>query len=120
MLTYCSACISVYDKERRKIPAVKHSKLKIGWLERGIINIPTKEQYEKMLQEANSICPACGREPQNKEIGLILHHNHTTGEWIGLLCNHCNAALGYMDDSAELLKRLHEYAIRVGYVKRAN
>lgn len=84
-----------------------------------MLTVPTKEQYEKMLQEANGICPACGREPQNKEIGLVLHHNHTTGKWIGLLCSHCNAGLGYMDDSAELVMRLHTYAIEVGYIKRS-
>ena len=75
--------------------------------------VPTKEQYERMLQEANGICPACGREPRNKEIGLILYHNHITSRWVGLLFPHCNAALGYMDDSSILLRRLHEHALRM-------
>jgi formate dehydrogenase maturation protein FdhE len=113
MLTYCSVCISEYDKEKRKIPSVRYSKLKISWQDRGIINIPAKEQYVKMLQEANGICPACGREPKNKRAGLVLHHNHTTGEWIGLLCAHCNAVLGYMDEDVELLERLYRYALRM-------
>jgi DNA-directed RNA polymerase subunit M/transcription elongation factor TFIIS len=119
LASYCSHCLNEKSKEKRKNPATRYSILKTGWRRDGMITVPTKEQYVKMLQEANGICPACGREPQNKEIGLILHHNHITGEWIGLLCSHCNAALGYMDDSAQLLKHLHEYAIRVGYVKQA-
>jgi Recombination endonuclease VII len=110
MQTYCSVCISEYERDKRKIPAGRYSKLKISWLKRGVTNIPTKEQYEKMLRETNGMCPACGREPRNKNVGLVLHHLHITGEWIGLLCGHCNAALGYMSDSAELLKRLCEYA----------
>ena len=115
MLSYCTVCISDFEKNRRKLPAIKYYKLKISWQERGIITIPTKEQYEKMLQEANGICPACGREPINKKVGLVLHHNHTTGEWIGLLCAHCNATLGYMDEDVELLERLYNYAVRMGH-----
>lgn len=115
MLTYCSTCISEYDRAKRNFPAGRYSKRKTSWLSRGIINIPTKEQYEKMLQEANGICPACGREPINKKAGLALHHLHTTGEWIGLLCGHCNATLGYMDESVELLERLYDYALKMGH-----
>lgn len=119
LASYCAYCLNEKSKERRVNSATRYSILKIGWKRGGMVTTPTKDQYEKMLQETNGVCPACGREPENKELGLILHHNHETGEWIGLLCSHCNAALGYMGDSAELLKRLCEYA-KEKYIKLVN
>ena len=40
---------------------------------------------------------------------LAVDHEHSTAEIRGLLCSMCNHAIGYLDDSPELLRRAIDY-----------
>ena len=61
-------------------------------------------------------CDICGKEDtggskNNKHLGkiksLVMDHNHTTGKFRGMLCNHCNRGLGhFLDDISTLEKAI--------------
>lgn len=42
---------------------------------------------------------------------LAVDHNHATGKVRGLLCHHCNAALGHLMDDADLIVKAAEYVV---------
>lgn len=55
-------------------------------------------------------CEVCERAPSKR--ALSLDHCHMTGKFRGWLCSSCNTALGHVDDSPELLKKLSSYLER--------
>jgi hypothetical protein len=75
--------------------------------------------YDEMLMTQCGLCAVCG-EPErvNKFPGregvvlrLSVHHDHTTGKVIALLCSSCNLAMGMLRDDPALLRRaadIHE------------
>lgn len=62
----------------------------------------TVEQVQEFL---NKGCEACG----TKEGRLCMDHNHETGQFRGILCHSCNAALGLLKDSPEKICGLLAY-----------
>jgi hypothetical protein len=74
----------------------------------------TKAGYDEMLTRQGGKCAICGGD--NMMNGRMAHmsvdHDHTTGEVRGLLCNNCNAALGYAHDNPEILLKLVDYLRR--------
>lgn len=69
----------------------------------------TPAQYDAMHNAQSGRCAICGgnRNPQGKR--LAVDHCHKTNEIRGLLCTHCNAGLGYFDDSPVLLMAAIQY-----------
>ena len=64
-------------------------------------------EYDKLLTNQGGACAICGTEPNGR--ALAVDHNHDTGLVRGLLCHHCNTAIGLLDDSPERLIRAIEY-----------
>jgi hypothetical protein len=56
------------------------------------------------LQEGH--CAICGDAPPDHP---TLDHDHRTGGYRGVLCNGCNAGLGFFCDSPELLQKAIQY-----------
>jgi len=68
------------------------------------------EDWQKMHDQQHGACAVCGRSCRFNPGGrLSVDHDHETGKVRGLLCRHCNVAIGYMDDSSELLRRAADY-----------
>ena len=61
----------------------------------------TSEEVFKMKKRG---CEICG-----KTENLNIDHNHETNEVRGVLCNTCNRALGFFQDSPALLQKASEY-----------
>jgi hypothetical protein len=107
MRTYGSPRVYVTDTE------AKRRKKNLRMLkEYGI----TLEQWEKMLEDANYSCEGCGehleeQQPHHRsgEVFLVCDHDHATGAVRGVLCYHCNNALGRVKDSPEILRNLANY-----------
>lgn len=78
----------------------------------------SSDQYLVLLAAQGGVCAICGAPPTDTRKRLQIDHDHRTGEVRGLLCHHCNRALGHIRDDparAEALARYlrHSPAARV-------
>jgi len=64
----------------------------------------TKEQYDELLMFQKKRCAICHRDRK-----LVIDHDHATGKVRGLLCNDCNATLGFAQDKIEVLANAIDY-----------
>jgi Recombination endonuclease VII len=69
----------------------------------------TVETYLEMLRAQNGACAICGRETVGTRYKWHIDHCHETGRVRGLLCHHCNAALGHVRDNTDVLSRMIVY-----------
>lgn len=73
----------------------------------------TPEAYESMLAGQGGVCACCGKPESAVHAGKVRHlaidHDHATGKIRGLLCSHCNLALGHTKDDPERLQKLIQY-----------
>lgn len=75
----------------------------------------TLDEYNALLVVQNNKCAGCGIDskdaPRQK---LYVDHCHNTEKVRGLLCQHCNTALGMVKDNMETLSSL------ISYLKQSN
>ena len=74
----------------------------------------TFEEYEGIYQDQNGDCAICGKSvtllgTRNVKDGAHVDHDHATGSIRGLLCHNCNAGIGYLRDSTDLMSRAIDY-----------
>jgi hypothetical protein len=70
----------------------------------------TLEEYNDKLLEQKHQCAICFADEINVFKGLLfVDHCHTTGKVRGLLCHHCNTALGKFKDSEQILNNAINY-----------
>jgi Recombination endonuclease VII len=86
----------VKNKSRRRTYRLKH-----------LYDI-TPEQYAAMLERQGGVCAGCGEPPTAKK-RLHVDHCHKTRRIRGLLCNGCNRAIGFLNDSPERARKLAAY-----------
>ena len=73
------------------------------------------EDFERMLDSQDGVCAICGRPEHRRSTTagrayrLAVDHERGTATIRGLLCSMCNHAIGYLDDSPELLERAIAY-----------
>ena len=67
----------------------------------------TESAYNAILQFQGGVCAGCGEPPHGRS--LAVDHDHKTGLIRGLLCWHCNRAIGIARDKADALARLGAY-----------
>jgi len=104
--TVCKECRSRKEKEFRKTPEGKRAS-RISSLKRHGMSI---EDFDAMLKKQNGGCGICGNtENKVRGNGLFVDHCHISGKIRGLLCHHCNAALGHFDDNVVNLRSAIAY-----------
>ena len=72
----------------------------------------TEERYNELLTEQDNKCAICRSSDPIGYRGstkFLVDHDHDTGEVRGLLCNHCNRALGLVGDNTETLSNMIRY-----------
>lgn len=70
----------------------------------------TGTQHDALLALQGGLCKICRRGPEGSgKKTLTVDHDHKTGEVRGLLCNHCNAALGNFRDDPLVLRAALAY-----------
>lgn len=67
----------------------------------------TLEEYDALKQAAGGRCQICKRKTK-----LHIDHDHKTTKVRGLLCMHCNHALGKFSDSVKVLQAAIAYLQR--------
>jgi hypothetical protein len=72
----------------------------------------TNVDFDRHYQIQQGKCLGCGKHQQDLKISLCVDHDHGTGEFRGLLCNHCNHILGLVGDRQEILTNLINYLER--------
>lgn len=72
------------------------------------------EDYDQLLIDQNNVCAIC-KQPEYRvmKTGLVkplsIDHCHTSGKIRALLCNDCNACLGFAKESPEVLRAMALY-----------
>lgn len=70
----------------------------------------TPELFDQALAAQHFRCPICERDlRQLKTKAVHADHCHATGLPRGILCHHCNAALGAFRDDPDVLRRAIAY-----------
>ena len=76
----------------------------------------TRDQYVDLEKSQNGVCKICGNtEPHKKRLSIDHDHKCCPGEGScgqcirGLLCSHCNRALGSVKDNIDILQSMIEY-----------
>ena len=90
-----------YNKPENK-KAMKDSYLKRTY------GISLKDYNQKLIEQKHC-CYICGIDELSVKNGLVVDHNHETGDVRGLLCGKCNIGLGHFNDKEELLLKAAEY-----------
>jgi hypothetical protein len=68
------------------------------------------EEYYRILALQGGGCGVCGCKPfETQSKRLAVDHNHITKENRGILCDHCNHAVGQLKDSPERAEALARY-----------
>jgi hypothetical protein len=67
--------------------------------------------YSELLERQNGCCAICNRTDSGSHCSqrLFVDHCHVSGKVRGLLCHHCNSALGLFQDSPTLLQNAINY-----------
>ena len=90
----CKEC----DKERIRM---RHLMTKFGM---------TYLEFCEMEEAQGHVCASCKQfETHRRGQRLCVDHDHDTGKVRGLLCHHCNTALGLLHDNPERILNLHAY-----------
>lgn len=69
----------------------------------------SEEEYMKMFLLQNGKCAICEIHQKDIPKNFSIDHCHETGEVRGLLCNNCNAGIGFLKDDVELVKSAVKY-----------
>lgn len=106
--TWCQSCSNAYEKERWASLSYADKKTRHLKSRYGL----DYEWFTRTLKDQDTSCKICG-------VGLVLDanssnracvdHNHSTGKVRGILCNHCNRAIGLLKDDVEILKNALSY-----------
>jgi len=75
----------------------------------------TLEERDELLAEQDGRCAACGTDNPGTKLGFMVDHDHDTGRIRGILCHHCNAALGHAKDDTQRLAGMILYLRGVSY-----
>lgn len=107
---YCRACHAI--RGRRNYEKRKADQLdRFRHIERtyGI----SREAYTSMLERQEGRCAICAESfdtvNTRSPSAPCVDHNHATGQIRGLLCNHCNRALGLFKDNPTYMKNAIRY-----------
>lgn len=110
----CEKCSAAAERQKRKSLETAESRsrdisYRYAWRLKAKYGM-TVEEYQTLLKIQNHRCAICSRAQEDTKDGyLVVDHDHNGGAWRGLLCRPCNAAIGGLGDSPELLRAAAEY-----------
>lgn len=128
---YCELCCSLYERRRVGCPCdgarqrrkqereLKQQAEKVVKSSGGSASaLPVEKKfglppggYKKMREAQGDMCAICGGKNYRGR-RLVVDQDQVSGKIRALLCGHCNAGLGMLQDSPELCQRAAEYVER--------
>ena len=66
-------------------------------------------EYDRKFEEQNYCCAICGATESGGKGAFHADHDHETETPRGILCFHCNSALGFFKDNVDFLQSAIEY-----------
>ena len=72
----------------------------------------TADDYHAMLSQQGNTCAICRCDSPGTNHDWHIDHDHRTGKVRGLLCHHCNTALGHVRDDLSTLNAMTDYLNR--------
>ena len=72
----------------------------------------TEEDYNRMFEAQRGRCAICGKHQQDMKRRLSVDHDHETGKVRALLCLGCNALVGRIETSPEVVEECYAYVER--------
>lgn len=69
----------------------------------------TPEDYEKMLKSQKGTCAICKGPPGGRWKHFAVDHDHKTEATRGLLCVHCNLAIGQLEEDTSRMHACVDY-----------
>jgi hypothetical protein len=76
----------------------------------------TQDDFDALLLAQDGCCAICGKPETAMRLGvpkaLCVDHDHKTGRVRGLLCAHCNHAIGKLGEDPALIRRAADYVER--------
>jgi len=62
------------------------------------------EKAKTALRNHNGRCAICGTKKPGGMGGWLIDHNHKTKKFRGIICNKCNALMGFAKDMCKILR----------------
>jgi hypothetical protein len=71
----------------------------------------TLAEFDAMVRRQSGRCLICAApgDPAKPNCGLVVDHDHSSGEVRGLLCDRCNRGLGLFRDAPHVLRAAAQY-----------
>lgn len=112
------SCYPCTDRPEHRLEGYKNKHLKRNY---GL----TLFQFNQMLDEQQGKCCTCARTLDRERFKTakgkgrssaepVVDHCHTSGKVRGILCLHCNTALGHVFDNLDILNKM------IGYLATTN
>jgi hypothetical protein len=117
--SYCKPCrVKVNSENFKKLGMPRCKTTQKDYKLRTKYNI-TLSDFHKQMEFQSNVCAICKCEFQN-ERKTHVDHCHTTGEIRGILCSHCNHALGMFKDDINIIQTALDYIKNKGSWFRGN
>ncbi len=65
--------------------------------------------FESLETKRQGSCCICGAPPDVQKYNHTVDHDHTSGDFRGILCHRCNTAVGLLKDDPERCEAMAEY-----------
>ena len=98
-------CRERYNSKTRQSRIDKERERRTGW---------TPQEYATAFEKQKGCCFLCGIHRSKLKIDLAADHCHKTKKKRALLCSHCNAGIGQMQDDPNRLRKAAEYLEKNG------
>lgn len=113
----CKVCVAKLHAAYIKTPAGQVTRYRAQHGQRLRSYGSSLAEYQQMHADQNGLCAICNRPESRRDRGgkikrLSMDHDHRTGTPRALLCNSCNATLGFAEDDPARLEAAAQYLRR--------
>jgi len=115
--TYCYECKRVRTRQSRKNNPERTSKYNWRSKIKAAYGL-TEDDYDSLFKLQNGKCAICNTSLEYRSRSTHIDHNHSTLEIRGLLCHHCNTAIGLMKEDIVVMNNAIRYLSEAGMSKK--